>query len=699
MVSPPSQRLWVEMMMMVVVVVMVLLPGSMEKCIFDEVQSQVRVVTAPPVHPDSPPSQTRPSQTRPSEPRPSETRPSEPRPSETRPRETRPSQTRPSEPRPSQTRPSETRPSEPRPSQTRPSQTRPSQTRPSKTRPSQTRPSETRPSQTRPSETRPSQTRHSETRSSKTRPSETRPSQTRPSQTRPSPTRPSKTRSSGHPGQRGASSPPLAPSWKRRRSLRERATPLPGSPQPIRIQTWSPRESRTLSQAEKERMQRAVGEAVGTMSSFLSVNRVSGHLLLSRDINNFCKFLWRNSTTANYNRCGRANENYRRESCLDVIIPDQHLAGCDVYPEPDSPTRIVLRPAGVGLPDTDFLLYLHVQRTDKCRAEPRVVAYAVHCQTDAHGRPLAGVVVICRDRLTGQTYSHQGTVQALVHELFHALGFSKDLFSTWRDCSSSSQVGVGCSRRGRVVHADGSGQMRIYTQSVVSALQSHVASTDPGLGGPLENLDVAPGGVSSHWESRVMQGSIMAAALAEPSVVRIDPVTLAALQDTGWYSVDLSRAQSLVFGHGEGAMFGSLATCQDNSSSFFCTGSGSGCHYLHLHKGECQTDPYLEGCHIYKPLRNGSECWKEENGRRPIGERWSGEIYDLNSRCFFSNLTREVCVEGPTVPTSPTEWPTLPTVLGIATAVCLLAAVLVAYRMTRSSRVRVHAVLEDPGGL
>lgn len=50
-------------------------------------------------------------------------------------------------------------------------------------------------------------------------------------------------------------------------------------------------------------------------------------------------------------------------------IPDDHLAGCHVYPAADSSRRIVLRPEGAGLPDVDFLLYLHTQATDKCRAE------------------------------------------------------------------------------------------------------------------------------------------------------------------------------------------------------------------------------------------------------------------------------------------------------------------------------------------
>ncbi|XP_070711116.1 ciliated left-right organizer metallopeptidase [Pempheris klunzingeri] len=446
-----------------------------------------------------------------------------------------------------------------------------------------------------------------------------------------------------HSGRRASPSPPYGLSVTRRRSHRDVAPPTTASPQPIRIRSWISRESDNLSEAGKERLEAAVEEALRMVSSLLSVNRVLGPLLLSRDINKYCKFLWRNSTSVNYNRCGRAHNNYRTETCLDVTIPDDHLAGCDIYAEADSPRRTELRPEGAGLPDTDFLMYLHIQATDKCRAEPKVLAYAVHCQTDARGRPVAGVVVICRDGLAGATYSHQATVQTVIHELFHALGFSKGLFHTWRDCSSTSPAagGAGCSPRGRVTHPDGSGQMRIYTPSIISALQEHLASADPELGGPLENQDVPPGGVSSHWESRVLRGSIMAAALGDSATVRIDPVTLAALQDTGWYTVNLSRAQSLVWGDGEGAAFGSLSTCQDKASSFFCAGSGFGCHYLHLHKAECQTDQYLEGCRVYKPLENRSECWKEENSRWPSEEDWRGEIFGFDSRCFFSSLTRQ----------------------------------------------------------
>ncbi|TSN12235.1 hypothetical protein Baya_9356 [Bagarius yarrelli] len=69
---------------------------------------------------------------------------------------------------------------------------------------------------------------------------------------------------------------------------------------------------------------------------------------------------------------------------------------------------------------------------------------------------------------------------------------------------------------------------------------------------------------------------------------------------------------------------------------------GFGCHYLHLHKGVCQSDEYLDGCRMYKPLASGSECWKEENETGSGPEVWTGELFRLDSRCFFSNMIIEV---------------------------------------------------------
>ncbi|XP_041421015.1 leishmanolysin-like peptidase 2 isoform X4 [Xenopus laevis] len=143
-----------------------------------------------------------------------------------------------------------------------------------------------------------------------------------------------------------------------------------------------------------------------------------------------------------------------------------------------------------------------------------------------------------------------------------------------------------------------------------------------------------PNLASSHWESRFFQGSIMTALLSPPHLTHLDPITLAAFTDMGWYKVNATIKSQLMWGKGAGRYFGLPTTCQDSSTGFFCTGSKLGCHHLHLDKGNCSTDSYLEGCHIYSPLIHGGECWRHQNSGDP------DEIFHAQSRCFYSNLTK-----------------------------------------------------------
>ncbi|XP_053555928.1 ciliated left-right organizer metallopeptidase [Bombina bombina] len=399
---------------------------------------------------------------------------------------------------------------------------------------------------------------------------------------------------------------------------------------PLRITPWYvPGESAVTTLQISAQLQAAMAEVTNIISSMLSVRTSESPLLLSRDISRYCRSVWRDPSLRNYNRCGSLDVSYSGESCLDVMIPDSHLQGFAIWPaNGNEPIQMI--PDGTGVPDTDFLLYVRVAQTIKCAAQPSVIAYASFCQLDSSGRPIAGVIVFCMERLKEGDYQHSHIVQASLHELLHALGFSNSLFEYWTDCSFSEPGGA-CSSRSRVSNTDEHGQFRIYTPTVTQKMGEHFGEAN--VGAPLENKDF-PSSPSSHWESRILQGSILTASLSPPHLSLLDPITLAAFTDMGWYGVNTSFKGQLVWGRDAGPSFGQPSTCHDSFSDFFCTGSEIGCHHLHLDKGICTTDAFLDGCRIYKPLPKGGECWLERNGGEP------DEIYHAQSRCFFSNITK-----------------------------------------------------------
>ncbi|XP_066460045.1 ciliated left-right organizer metallopeptidase [Eleutherodactylus coqui] len=398
---------------------------------------------------------------------------------------------------------------------------------------------------------------------------------------------------------------------------------------PLRVTPWYlPGESALLKPSQNTQLQSAMREVIKIISNMLSVHRSEGPLLLNRDMNKYCHFVWGDPSLLNYRRCGSQDASYHGERCLDVVIPDSHLYGYEVWPmNGTEPDHII--PDGTGVPSTDFLLYVRVAQTEKCALQPSVIAYASYCQLDHLGRPIAGVIVFCPNRLRDGVYQHQHLVQVCLHEILHALGFSSSLFEHWIDCSFEGHV---CSSRSRVTNTDERGQLRIYTPKVMQRMGEHLGVGS--IGAPLENQE-SP--TSSHWEARIMQGSILTASLSPPHLTSLDPITLAAFQDMGWYGVNTSIINHLVWGKGAGVHFGLPSTCQVRLSGFFCRDEGDiGCHHLHLDKGNCSTDEFMDGCHIYKPLLHGGECWLKQE------TPGLDEVYHPQSRCFFSNLTKEM---------------------------------------------------------
>ncbi|XP_060030179.1 ciliated left-right organizer metallopeptidase, partial [Erinaceus europaeus] len=426
------------------------------------------------------------------------------------------------------------------------------------------------------------------------------------------------------------------------------------APQPLRIQTYHLGDPVSDGAWGSEgdgargltRALAAAEEAAQRLRGVLAVPPVQGPLLLSRDPEEYCHALWGDPNSPNYHRCSLLNPGYRGESCLGIKIPDAHLRGYALWPEQGPPQMV--QQEGAGVQNADFLLYVRVAHTSKCHQEASVIAYAACCQLDSDDRPLAGTIVYCARHLASSRLSHDDIVMVTLHELLHALGFSSHLFKKWRDCPSGPAVRGHCSTRRQVMRPDERGHLLLTTPAVSHSLAKHLGVLGGSVGVPLEE----EGPLSSHWEARLLQGSIMTAAFNGAQRTRLDPITLAAFEDSGWYHVNHRAAEELLWGQGSGLQFGLVTTCGTGSSDFFCTGSGLGCHFLHLDKGRCSTHPELEGCRMYMPLANGSECWKQENGLPAGAENLPGEIYHPQSRCFLANLTSQLLPGDEAVPPS-----------------------------------------------
>jgi hypothetical protein len=116
----------------------------------------------------------------------------------------------------------------------------------------------------------------------------------------------------------------------------------------------------------------------------------------------------------------------------------------------------------------------------------------------------------------------------------------------------------------------------------------------------------------SHWEKRTFQGEYMIGTSSRFPV--FSTITLALLEDTGWYDVDYSQADILRFGLKRGCDF-ATGSCKDwSQETYFCNTDGKQrCTYDRRAKGQCYLRNYLDPLPTYdqyfdgQPNRGGSD--------------------------------------------------------------------------------------------
>lgn len=299
--------------------------------------------------------------------------------------------------------------------------------------------------------------------------------------------------------------------------------------------------------------------------------------------------------------------------------------------------------AGVA---ADYVVFVTARATTGSTA-----AWAAYCKTLSSGRPYAAHVNFGPANIKLETASFPSQLQIFIHELTHALGFSGSAFPTWRNPSGavwSNPPAVS------TVIVNGVSRGALSTPTMLARARAHYGC--PTMSFMELEESGGSGTAGSHWDARVVENDWMAG--RSSFVPGYSAITLAALQDSGWYLPDFSVASGWSWGKNMGCGF-VTGRCDSWPSSHFCSSATPMCYVsAPTYKGVCSvttwssalpssfqyfsnpqlggSDQMMDYCPTSVPYSNG-DCRNLANA--PSQVSIYGELYgSTNTICAQGNL-------------------------------------------------------------
>ena len=192
---------------------------------------------------------------------------------------------------------------------------------------------------------------------------------------------------------------------------------------------------------------------------------------------------------------------------------------------------------------SDFLII--VKFDNKGELPPGVLASAVPIALDEENhRPLIGLLIIGIDT----SFFSFGKVseyfsKVFLHELTHALGFLYSMFQYYPNGFYGTVIQK---------YIRGALRQMIATPKVLEIAKTYYnCSSIEGV--ELEDQG-GQGSSGSHWEQRILLGDYMGAVIYQEEMV-ISEITLALLEDSGWYKINYYTGGLMRFGKNQGCQF------------------------------------------------------------------------------------------------------------------------------------------------
>jgi hypothetical protein len=243
-----------------------------------------------------------------------------------------------------------------------------------------------------------------------------------------------------------------------------------------------------------------------------------------------------------------------------------------------------------GVPDADLVVIVSgdrvIETSDVCPGKQLAVASV--CSLDQFDRPVVGYINFCLpliileqpdDVLDERVFEYsldqtKDTLSVAIHETGHVLGMNSFLFRFFRDAETGEPLTPrpfvprtvecvdGSSRTlvlpsEKVIRSDVTQTGRIYfdviTPRVATVARNHFNCQElPGA--RLENQRVGGSCFGSHWDERLWWTEIMGPRFSG-EIDTLSPLTLALLEDSGWYKVSYEGVPASPFAMGRGCDF------------------------------------------------------------------------------------------------------------------------------------------------
>lgn len=272
----------------------------------------------------------------------------------------------------------------------------------------------------------------------------------------------------------------------------------------------------------------------------------------------------------------------------------------------------------------DLFVYVVAENDSKSGA----AASAVLCQhSSLDSRPITGAYYLNMGFVDTPDFNQFVETNIFMHEFIHILGFNNEAFDKFLKSDRSGFRPM--SETTKVVNIAGTSYTGIILPLVLAYGREFFNCP------ALEALPLEDGGGSgsagSHWEKLFFPHEILNPRAHNPLI--ISRFTLTLLQDSGWYEIDLSKAEPYDWGRGDGCTHFYSTPCPLGNE--YCPNASEGevCSPDFLGTSTCGSDSdFFATCKMYM---NADVVYCPVGASASRGVK-TDEVIGPHSRCFMT---------------------------------------------------------------